>query len=353
MAGNIYNIINAAHYPEVAVFIFTRSVSRKVKSFVLAPVLLFEALFIAIDCAGHRRPGIFNYQISSLSVRYGITFFVNNFGNNTRQRESAGTRLCRRRARNRGNHNRSGFCLPPGINDRAFFFADYFMIPHPRFGIYRFTDGPEQAEARQLVSEHPLLAPSHKRPYGCGSGVENVDPVFVDYAPEAVRFGIIRSAFIHNGSGAVCKRPVNNIGMSGDPSDIRSTPVNVLFLQVENNFSSEVGIYHIPGSGMKYSFGLAGGAACVENKQGMFGIELLGFVFIVYRLHQFVPPVVASGSHIGLHIGETFVYNNIRDSRAVLDRGINRGFKENHAAAPHRAVGRDYHFSFCIVNAVF
>ena len=54
----------------------------------------------------------------------------------------------RRDARQRRDHDRAGFRLPPGIDDRAALAADVPVIPDPRFGIDRLADRSEQPQAR-------------------------------------------------------------------------------------------------------------------------------------------------------------------------------------------------------------
>ena len=49
------------------------------------------------------------------------------------------------------DHDRAGLGLPPGIDDRAAPAADDLVVPHPRLGVDRLADGPQEPEARQVV----------------------------------------------------------------------------------------------------------------------------------------------------------------------------------------------------------
>src|SRR5207248_3895281 len=94
----------------------------------------------------------------------------------------------RRRTRQRRDHDRSGFRLPPGVDDRATLFANHTVIPHPRFGIDWLAYRSEQTKRRQIMFERPLLAPFDERPNRGRRRVENVDAVTLDDVPEAIRF---------------------------------------------------------------------------------------------------------------------------------------------------------------------
>ena len=50
-----------------------------------------------------------------------------------------------------GDHVAAGFGLPPGVDDGAAFLADDGVVPHPGFGVDRFADGAEQAQAGEVV----------------------------------------------------------------------------------------------------------------------------------------------------------------------------------------------------------
>ena len=104
------------------------------REFAATPDVLFRA---------HTDPDV-------LKVWYGpngFTVTVNDRGFDTQKGASGGTRFRGHRARHRGQHDGAGLCLPPGIHDGAAPLTDHVAIPHPRFGIDRLADGPQQSQA--------------------------------------------------------------------------------------------------------------------------------------------------------------------------------------------------------------
>jgi hypothetical protein len=54
-------------------------------------------------------------------------------------------------ARERGDHDRAGLGLPPGVDDRAALAADHLAVPQPRLRVDRLADRAEQPQAGQVV----------------------------------------------------------------------------------------------------------------------------------------------------------------------------------------------------------
>ena len=122
----------------------------------------------------------------------------------------------------------------------------------------------------------PLVALADEGADGGGRGVEDVDAILFDDAPEAVGLREIGRALVHHAGGAGGERPVDDVAVAGDPADIGGAPVGVLFLQVEDPLHGHVGLQEIAGGGVDDAFGLAGGAGGVEHVERMLAIELFG-----------------------------------------------------------------------------
>ena len=75
-----------------------------------------------------------------------VALVIHDCGIDAEERQRRGAGLGRNRAGQRRDHDRAGFGLPPGIDDRTTPAADDLVIPHPRFRIDRFADGAEQAQ---------------------------------------------------------------------------------------------------------------------------------------------------------------------------------------------------------------
>ena len=66
-----------------------------------------------------------------------------------------------------------------------------------------------------------------------------------------------RSApFEHQSRGTICQRSVDNVGVARDPADVRSTPVNVVCMVIENILMCHRGAEQIACRGVHYAFGL-------------------------------------------------------------------------------------------------
>src|SRR4051794_27977101 len=98
----------------------------------------------------------------------------------------------------------------------------------------------------------------------------------VDDAPEAIRFRGVRRAFVHHAGSAVLQRPIDDIAVAGDPSDVGGAPVDVVFLDVENPFCGDVSTDRIAAGGVDDALRLTGGSRGVEDVKGMLGVERLG-----------------------------------------------------------------------------
>src|ERR1039457_1119384 len=96
----------------------------------------------------------------------------------------------------------------------------------------------------------PLVAEAHKRADRSGRGIEDVDLVAVDKTPESVGLGEIRRAFVQHRGGAVLQRPVNDVTMAGNPSDIGRAPEDVIVLQVEHPLSGDISANGVTSRGM-------------------------------------------------------------------------------------------------------
>src|SRR6185312_7126485 len=122
----------------------------------------------------------------------------------------------------------------------------------------------------------PLVAPLDEGADGGGRGVEDADFVALDDGPETVGLGKVGRAFVHEAGGAVLQRAVDDVAVSGDPSDVGGAPVGVFFFEVEDPFGGEIGLDGVAGGGVDYAFGFSSGARGVEDIKRMLGVERFG-----------------------------------------------------------------------------
>src|SRR5437867_5477169 len=120
---------------------------------------------------------------------------------------------------------------------------------------------------------HPMVAPADESADRRRSGVENVDSIFFDDFPEAIRLRPVRYALVHNGGRAIRQRTINNITVSGYPADVGGAPKNVFVTNVEHVFHGRVNTDEITASGMQDPLRLPGGTAGIEKVKRMLAIE--------------------------------------------------------------------------------
>ena len=146
VASHVQNVIDAANYPGVAVFIAAGAVAGEIIAFELAPVLMSIARFVPVDRAQHGRPGPPNNQFSSDIWPNLAPLLIDNGGIDPKERECCAAWFCWNGAGQGRNHDRASFGLPPRIDDRTTPAADRPMIPHPGFGINRLAYRAQQTK---------------------------------------------------------------------------------------------------------------------------------------------------------------------------------------------------------------
>ena len=280
-----------------------------------------------------------------------VAFFCNNLRHNSRKGSRGRAGLGGNRTRNGAQHHGAGLGLPPCIDDGTAVLADLLAIPHPRFGIDGFAHRSQQAQAVQLVRVRELIAPFDKGADGRGRGVEDGDFVFVDDLPEAILRGKIRRTLIHQRGDAVLQDAVDNVGMAGDPSNIRSAPVDVVVLEIEDQLAGEIGLHRIAAGGVHQPFGLAGGAGGVEDVQRILCIHGLRRTLRRRGRHQLMPPLIASFLHVHRAAG-TLVDHHMLDGGRVGDGLVHNLLELDLSAAAIRRVLRKHGYALRIVDAV-
>ena len=146
VTGDVEDVVETTDDPEVAVFVALGTVAGEVVSGVFGPVGFFEARFIAVDGAGHGWPWFTNDEASGLVGFAFVALIIENNGIDSKEWQGGGAGDERGGTGDGGDHNGTGFGLPPGIDDGAAAAADFFIIPAPGFGVDRFADAAEEAE---------------------------------------------------------------------------------------------------------------------------------------------------------------------------------------------------------------
>src|SRR5690606_11860527 len=143
MAGDVDNIVDAAHDPEIAVLVDACIVAGEILMRYAAPVLLLVAFVIAPDSAQHAGPGVADDKPAALVRAHRLAAVVRHFGQDPGQWLRAASRLRRNGAGQRRHHDAARFRLPPSIHDRATLAANHLVVPHPGLGVDAFADRAE------------------------------------------------------------------------------------------------------------------------------------------------------------------------------------------------------------------
>ena len=133
--GDVDDVVDAAEEPEAAVGVALGAVARDVDAgSPLVPVLLHVAIRIAVDAAEHRGPRTRQREQPAADVN-SVARLRQDLGGDAGERPRGGSRLERRHARKRRDHDGARFGLPPGVDDGTSVGADEVVVPHPRFGV--------------------------------------------------------------------------------------------------------------------------------------------------------------------------------------------------------------------------
>src|SRR5205823_10575256 len=114
-----HDVVDPAEQPEVALVVALRAVAREVFPLEARPVRVLVALRVAPDAAQHRRPGTPQCEIAAAGNTNVAPGVVADVGLDAGERKRRAAGLQRRRAWERADHDRTGFGLPPRVDDRA------------------------------------------------------------------------------------------------------------------------------------------------------------------------------------------------------------------------------------------
>ncbi len=281
VARHVHDVVDAAEQPDVAVVILLGAVAGEVEAVPPGPVGLLEPFRVAPDAAEHRRPGLGEHHVATAPVRHGLGIVVDDVGADARQRPHRGTRLARGDARERADHDRAGLRLPPGVDDWGPVAADHAAVPDPGLRVDVLADGPEQPDLRQVELRGDVLAPLHEGADRGRRGVEDRHAVLLRDLPPATLVRGVRRALVHDRRRAVRERPVDDVGVAGDPADVGGAPVDVgVGLDVEDVAVRVRALRQVAAGGVQDALGLAGRARGVEQVERVLGVERLGGVLV-------------------------------------------------------------------------
>ena len=353
VSRDVDDIVDAPQQPEVAVFILFRAVTGEVHSRETAPVLFDVPVGIAINAAQHRRPGFSEHQVPALAGTDGFPLLIQNLCGDARERSRRRPGFQGRDPRQRRDEDHAGLGLPPGVHDRTPPAPDVLVVPDPGFGIDRFPHGPQQPQRRQVSPGRIVRTPLHECPDGGWCCVDDVDAVFFHDRPEPVLIGIIGGPFIHDRGRPVGQGAVDDIRMTGDPSDVRRAPEHVVVFQVEDPFGGQVGPHHVAARGVHDPLGLAGGPARIQDVEQVLTVQLFRLAHRRGIGHQAVPPVVATLLNVdGCGVAHAADHHDMFDRRRAGHRIVGVSLQRDDVTPPPSTVRGDEDFRLRVVDAV-
>jgi len=352
VTGNVDDVIDTAGDFVIAVGIALRAVAGEIRAGKLNEVILDEpAVFVIPQTAGHAGPGVFNTQSAFAGPFDFFSFFIKQNRDDAEERHHGFGRFDIDRAGQRKDHVSAGFGLPPGVGNRAMAGADLIVVPPPGFGVERLADGTQNAQRGNIVRIDPLVAFFGDGADGCRSGIEIVDIVFLDDGPEPAEIRIIGNAFEKDAGVTVAQRAVNNVAVTGDPSDVGGAPVSVFFPHVKSELLGHGGIQQVAGLGVDDALGLPGRTGGVKDEQRIFRVHFFGLAVTVRFGHQFFVPDISAFLHVN---GCSGAFHNHHGFHAgTLSHGLVAGvFLGNGFGAAVGAVAGNNDFRAGIVDAV-
>ena len=134
---------------------------------------------------------------------------------------------------------------------------------------------------------------------------------------QTVRENIKHSYLEHHRRGAFQQRAVDDVGVPGDPPDVRGAPVHLPGFVIERVLERGPGAEHVPGGCMHDTLGLAGAARGVQHEQRVLGLDPLAVAIRGDLVHLVVPPRVSAVDHRTL-AREAFVHDDGLDGEVVF-----------------------------------
>ena len=167
--------------------------------------------------------------------------------------------------------------------------------------------------------------------------------------PESPGIGIGRHTLEHQADRAIAQRPINDVAVTGDPTDIGGTPVDLAILVIEYQLVGHRRLQQVTGGAVQHAFRLAGGARGIKNEQWIVGIHRLGFANVAGIGQRLVIPDITA--ILPCHLATaTLDDDRCMHMRALLQRLVGIGLKWQRLAGTNRLVGSDQALTVRIEN---
>ena len=143
---------------------------------------------------------------------------------------------------NRADEDTASLSLPPCIYNRAPTFADRGVVPSPSLGVDWFAYAAKKLKALTMRSFDDFIAFCHECSDRSRSGVEDIHPEVIDDLAHLIEVRCHWNAFVNDHRTSIGERPVDDVAMTRDPSNIRIAPIYFAGLIVEHGLMGIRGV---------------------------------------------------------------------------------------------------------------
>ena len=178
--------------------------------------------------------------------------------------------------RHRAAEEASRLGLPVGVHDHRFAFANGVVIPSPDLRLDRFANGGHVLKL-ELVLTRLVRSGLPEHPDRCRRRMKYIDPQSLGDPPRPPGVRIGRYPLIHYGSGRQRKRPVHDVRMARNPSDISHAPIHIFGVDILHIFRGARHICKVTARIVLTAFRLPRRTAGVHQEERRFGRHGYGF----------------------------------------------------------------------------
>ena len=258
VAGDVQHIVHTSGDPVIAIFVTARAVAAEVHILEGREVGLLKAFVIAKQRSRLARPRVGNHQIAFGRAFQRITFVIDNRRLYAKEWTGCRTGFQFGGARQRGDHESTGFSLPPGIDDRAFFVADLLPVPLPCFRVDRLANGTQDTQRRTVSTFNRFIAFRHQGANGGRCGIQNIDLMLVHNLRHTRRGRPVWHAFEHQRGCAAGQRTVQQVAVPGYPAYVSGTPIDIALMVIKHILKGGCSVDQIPAGSVQHAFRLTG-----------------------------------------------------------------------------------------------
>ncbi|GBE21803.1 hypothetical protein BMS3Bbin01_01155 [bacterium BMS3Bbin01] len=243
VTGDVDDIVDSTKDPEVTVGCLDGAVARQIRP--VAPVLavfvpavplvvdLDESVGLFPDRLEDARPRVADADVPgpAASGLDSVVVVVVDHRVDSEDPRAAAARLHRLEGRQRAAEEAAVLGLPPGVDDDRFSLADDIVVPAPDVGFDRFADRRHVLEVVVVLLRF-LRAELAQHPDRRRGGMKDVHAEPLGDPPWPARVRICGGSLVQHARRPERQRTVDDVGVTGDPPDVREAPVGVLGVDV-------------------------------------------------------------------------------------------------------------------------